>query len=139
MNKDSSIASLAQRIRAEARVLTAGERLPSSRELTERYRVSPVTVSRALALLAAEGVVVTRPGSGTFVAERRPAARPSDFGWQSVALGESQGGVEGLARLLTPPPAEAIALSGGYLPLALQPLRALAAASARAARRAEAW
>ncbi|MEO3783082.1 PLP-dependent aminotransferase family protein [Actinocorallia sp. B10E7] len=139
MNKDSSIALLAQRLRAEARLLPAGERLPSSRTLTERYRVSPVTVSRALALLAAEGVVVTRPGSGTFVAERRAAGRPADFGWQSVVLGEGQGGVEGMARLLTPPPADAIALSGGYLPLAFQPLRALAAASARAARRPEAW
>ncbi|WP_106398158.1 aminotransferase-like domain-containing protein [Actinocorallia populi] len=142
MNKDSSIALLAQRLRADAQRLSPGERLPSSRALTERYRVSPVTVSRALALLTAEGVVVTRPGSGTFVSEhaaRRAPARPADFSWQSVALGEGPGGTETLAALLTPPPADAIALSGGYLPLALQPLRALAAASARAARRPYAW
>ena len=48
----------------------AGDRLPSTRELVRRLGVSPVTVSRALAILVSEGVVVTRPGEGSFVADR---------------------------------------------------------------------
>ncbi|GAA3237573.1 PLP-dependent aminotransferase family protein [Actinocorallia longicatena] len=133
------MASLARNLRAEAAGMRGGERLSSSRMLVERYRVSPVTVSRALALLAAEGVVVTRPGSGTFVAERRSGSGPVDFGWQSVPLGHRALDVDGLSQLLAPAPAGAIALIGGYLPDEAQPLRALAAASARAARRPNAW
>ena len=119
-----------------------GDRLPSSRSLMECHRVSPVTVSRALALLAAEGLVVTRPGSGTYVAERPAAtapAEPADFDWQAVALGDRTIAAAGVAGLLTPPPAGTIALSGGYLPVSLRPVRALAAALARAARRPDAW
>ncbi|MGH3387902.1 MAG: PLP-dependent aminotransferase family protein, partial [Actinomadura sp.] len=45
----------------------------------------------------------------------------------------------GVTALLTPPPAGTIALSGGYLPPSLQPVRALSTAVARAARRPDAW
>ncbi|MEU5878409.1 PLP-dependent aminotransferase family protein [Spirillospora sp. NPDC047279] len=132
--------TLADRLRAEVGRLRAGERLPSSRTLVERHRVSPVTVSRALGLLAAEGLVVTRPGSGTFAAERpAPAPGGADLGWQSVALGERSVDAAGVTWLLTPAPDGVIPLSGGYLHPSLQPLRALAAAGARAARRPDAW
>src|SRR5690606_25451119 len=115
-------------------------RLPSSRALVERHRVSPVTVSRALGLLAAEGLVVTRPGSGAFTAERPPAsAEPADVGWQAVALGDRSVDAAGVSWLLTPAPDGVIALSGGYLHPSLQPVRALATAAARAARRPDAW
>jgi DNA-binding transcriptional MocR family regulator len=106
----------------------------------ERHRVSPVTVSRALALLAAEGLVVTRPGSGTYVAERHATvAEPADFGWQAVALGDRTIDASGVRALLTPPYEGTIPLSGGYLPASLRPVRALATAMARAARRPDAW
>ncbi|WP_146058734.1 GntR family transcriptional regulator, partial [Streptomyces sp. FM008] len=58
MTERSSVADLAKTLREEVDRYSPGERLPSSRALVERYRVSPVTVSRALAQLAAEGVVV---------------------------------------------------------------------------------
>ncbi|MGH3242576.1 MAG: GntR family transcriptional regulator, partial [Spirillospora sp.] len=88
MKHDSSVAALADSLRADVRRMGAGERLPSSRSLVERHRVSPVTVSRALGLLAAEGLVVTRPGSGVFAAGRsEAAAEPADLGWQAVTLG----------------------------------------------------
>jgi DNA-binding transcriptional MocR family regulator len=141
MKNDSSIAGLAAMLRDEAARLHPGDRLPSSRALMERHRVSPITVSRALAMLAAEGLVVTRPGSGTFVAAR-PAAttpEPADLGWQAVALGDRTIDASGVRSLLTPPPEGTIALSGGYLPTTLRPVRALATAMARAARRPDAW
>ncbi len=135
--------SLADALRAEARRLGPGERLPSSRALVERHRVSPVTVSRALALLAAEGLVVTRPGSGAFVADRPagtgPGGGPADLGWQAVALGDRSVDATGVSWLLTPPPEGTAVLSGGYLHPSLQPVRALATAAARAARRPGAW
>jgi DNA-binding FadR family transcriptional regulator len=39
-----------------------------------RHRASPVTVQRAIARLAQEGLVVPRPGRGTYVAEHAGAA-----------------------------------------------------------------
>lgn len=122
--------------------LRPGERLPSSRVLVERHRVSPVTVSRALGLLTAEGLVVTRPGAGTYVADRPHgggAPEPADFGWQALALGDRMIDSAGVVELLTPPPEGTIVLGGGYPPPSMQPLRALANAMARAARRPEAW
>ncbi|MFC5180991.1 aminotransferase-like domain-containing protein [Actinomadura harenae] len=140
MHQDSSALSLADRLRPEVRALRPGDRLPSSRALVERHRVSPVTVTRALSLLAAEGLVVTRPGSGAYAAERpEHAPEPSDFGWQAVALGDRVVDPSGVTWLLTRPPEGAAVLSGGYLHPTLQPLRALATAAARAARRPDVW
>ncbi len=44
-----------------------GERLPSESQLCGRYRLSPMTVRRAVNILVAEGLVSTTQGRGTFV------------------------------------------------------------------------
>lgn len=49
--------------------LPPGTRLPSSRQLARDAGVARVTVAQAYAQLAAEGFVVTRSGSGTYVDE----------------------------------------------------------------------
>ncbi len=114
----------------------------------ERYRVSPVTVSRALSTLTAEGLVVTRPGSGAYRAEPHPERTPAgDTSWQEVALSADPSGdqvprsvdAQGVSATLTVPPPGVIELNGGYLPESWRPERALAAAMARAARRPGAW
>jgi DNA-binding transcriptional MocR family regulator len=138
---DSSVATVAKAIRAEAGHRRPGDRLPSTREFTRRLGVSPVTVSRALAALVAEGVVITRPGEGSFVAAR-PASgtRPApDFSWQTLALGERRTSATAVLVSLEEPRAEDIALASGYLHPSLLPIRALAAAMARAGRRPDAW
>ncbi len=48
--------------------LTAGEKLPSRRRLSQHLGVSLTTVERAYAMLAAEGYVESRPRSGLWVA-----------------------------------------------------------------------
>ncbi|WP_371480684.1 PLP-dependent aminotransferase family protein [Kitasatospora sp. NBC_00315] len=141
MSESSSIETLAAILRAEIARLAPGDRLPSSRDLIVRHGVGPVTVARAIALLAAEGVVVTRPGSGTYVAPRRPrpTADAPDMSWQAVALAgrdSDTGGSDGTSETL---PDGVIAMAGGYLHESLQPTRALGAALARAARRPDAW
>ena len=120
--------------------MSPGERLPSTRELAAHHRVSPVTLSRALAQLAAEGVLVTRPGAGTYVAERPvPASAPADLSWQTVALGDRTVDAASVAFLLQPEPTGAVvSLAGGYPHPSLLPGRALASALARAARRPDA-
>ncbi len=56
-------------------VYRSGSRLPSERDLSQRLRVSRPAVREAIGALQNEGMVVTRHGSGTYVAERT-AERP---------------------------------------------------------------
>lgn len=51
--------------------LNPGDRIPSVRELAKELVINPNTIARAFRDLEAEGVTVSRRGSGTFVAERR--------------------------------------------------------------------
>lgn len=127
-------------LRTEIAALAPGDRLPSSRDLIARHGVGPVTVSRAVAQLAAEGVVVTRPGSGTYVTARRsPGSAAPDTSWQSVVLAGRR--IEAAEEETGPRelPPGTVPLSGGYLHESLQPGRILGAALARAARRPDAW
>lgn len=50
-------------------VLRPGDRLPAERDLAETVDVSRPTLREALADLEERGLVVTRPGGGTFIAE----------------------------------------------------------------------
>ncbi|WP_105974231.1 aminotransferase-like domain-containing protein [Streptomyces geranii] len=148
MHERSSVGELANRLREELNRYSPGGKLPSSRALVDRYRVSPVTVSRALAQLAAEGLVVTRPGAGAYRAEPRPSADPAgDTSWQEVAL-SADGAADlvprtvnasGVVVTLAAPPPGVIEFNGGYLHPSLQPERAMAAALSRAGRRPGAW
>ena len=53
----------------------AGDALPSIRELASSSLVSVITVKRAYLELERAGVIVTRQGKGSFVADRIDAAR----------------------------------------------------------------
>lgn len=140
MTTDSTSVSLTDGLRALIAQLSPGDRLPSSRDLVRRYRVSPVTVSRVIAQLAAEGIVVTRPGSGTYVAVRhRRDNAAGDTGWQTVALTDRAVDTRLIGRRSESPPPGTIMLDGGYIHRSLQPARALGGALARAARRPDAW
>ncbi|TVL89311.1 PLP-dependent aminotransferase family protein [Streptomyces sp. SAJ15] len=140
MSDSSTSVELTNSLRALLDRLSPGDRLPSSRELVQQYRVSPVTVARAIAVLAAEGAVVTRPGSGTYVAPRaRPENDVVDTAWQTVALTDRAVDTQPIAETPSPLPEGAIRLDGGYVHASLQPTRALSAALARAARRPDAW
>lgn len=59
--------------------LRPGDRLPGSRTLARMLGVQRLTVVAALDELAAEGWIVTRPASGTFVAPERPDRRARRF------------------------------------------------------------
>ncbi|MCM2576550.1 aminotransferase-like domain-containing protein [Streptomyces meridianus] len=151
MHERSSVAQLAAILREDLPRYSEGEKLPSSRILVERHQVSPVTLSRAIGVLVAEGRVVSRPGVGVFRAgPNRAADRAGDLSWQEVALSAEPGAAPGesgsrrvrasgvLATLTVPPP-EVIDLNGGYPHPSLQPERPLAAALARAGRRPGTW
>jgi GntR family transcriptional regulator len=52
-----------------------GAKLPSERELSQRYDASRVTVRQAIALLRAEGLIDVEHGAGVFVRSRPPVRR----------------------------------------------------------------
>lgn len=127
-------------LRGLATSLEPGARMPTVRELVELHSVSPVTVSKAVARLVSQGVLTTRPGSGTYVAARAVQRQaPPDTAWQTLALADRQIDLSALRAGPAAPESGAIRLDGGYLHRSLQPVKALAGALARAARRPDAW
>ncbi|WP_397326786.1 GntR family transcriptional regulator [Paenibacillus sabuli] len=63
-----------------------GERIPSEKELADAYGVSRITSKKALELLAAERLIVRKPGKGSFVADAE-----RDFADSAVAVQEPPG------------------------------------------------
>ena len=49
--------------------LKAGEKLPTVRQLAVQLVLNPNTISKAYRQLEQDGIIVTRPGAGAFVAE----------------------------------------------------------------------
>ncbi|HEY6492288.1 MAG TPA: aminotransferase class I/II-fold pyridoxal phosphate-dependent enzyme, partial [Trebonia sp.] len=142
INHDSSTEKLKGWLRAEAARLGPGQRLPSTRWLIQAHRVSPLTVSRAVAELAHEGIVISRPGAGTFVAQPHGVRHhdQGDHSWQTIALAERTIDAEGMSPLADPPHQDGvISLATGYLHSSLLPTGALRSALTRAARVPDAW
>ena len=67
----------------------AGDSLPSIRELSASCQVSVITVKRAYLELERAGVIVTRQGKGSFVADALDATR-------NLATNEFQTALQGL-------------------------------------------
>ncbi|MEO1104097.1 MAG: GntR family transcriptional regulator [Pseudomonadota bacterium] len=108
--------------RIEAGIWQSGARLPSEPALSDEFAVSRVTVRRALARLAADGLIDRRPGSGTFVSaqERRVRALIGDVA--NVFTGLIEMGRATNVRLLSfdyvrapEPVREALGLEAGEL------------------------
>src|SRR3954447_8155412 len=57
-------------LREQIAAARPGDPLPSDADLCARFGVSRMTARQAVQALAAEGLLLRRPGHGTFVAER---------------------------------------------------------------------
>jgi DNA-binding transcriptional MocR family regulator len=139
MEDDSTRLKAQARLETLIRDLPPDTRLPSYRQLQQRYRLSPATVQRLLGDMGRRGLLVTRPGSGTFTAPRRASRRAADLSWQTLTLGSRAGLGPDLERLVDPLPPDSIGLASGFPDERLQPLGLLAAAASRAARRPHGW
>ncbi|WP_426302711.1 PLP-dependent aminotransferase family protein [Arthrobacter sp. R-11] len=132
MNNDSS-SRIATRLREWISGAPPGSRLPSTRALVAQYQASPVTVQKVLRTLAGQGLIESRPGVGTFVRAVR-TARPSDYGWQTAALGSPQAQLRPVSAAMRTAPNDVIAFHSGYPDRELLPERLVRAALTRAAR-----
>ena len=130
---DDSTGRIVESLRAWIKAAPAGARLPSSRVLTAQYGASPVTVQRAMHMLAAQGLIESRAGVGTFVRATQ-TARPQDHGWQSAALGPLRSRISTVSSTQRSVAPDAIALHAGYPTDDLLPERLVRAALVRAAR-----
>lgn len=87
-----ALLQVADSLRSEiaAGALAPGDKLPSIRNLAERFGVAPMTAQSAIELLRSEGLIYTSPGRGTFVRTRPtpPVAVPSS---EYLALTEHLG------------------------------------------------
>jgi GntR family transcriptional regulator len=103
----------------------AGAALPGQRELSDEYGVTLMTLRQALRALSDEGLVVQRPGSGTFVAPPKLAYQLDTL--RSLAEDLSEQGLQVrtavLGRALRKPPAAVAALFGARPALRLERLR----------------
>ena len=138
MSDGSRASEIAAELAARLRTAPAGQALPPTRALCAEFGAGPVTVGRALAQLAAAGLVRTEAGRGTYVLPR-PERREPDLSWQSVALSAPRIDARITAPLDPGSAPGAVPLSWGYLAPELQPRQALRAAAARTSRRAAAW
>jgi DNA-binding GntR family transcriptional regulator len=68
--------------------LSPGERLPSGRDLANRYGVALMTVQKALTALGADGFVSSHTGRGTFVTAPSGSRPSTDLAALSQQLDE---------------------------------------------------
>jgi len=139
MNNASGYDAVVAELGRLAGTLPPDSVLPSTRVLQKRFQVSALTAQRALAQLSSHGLLVTRPGRGSYTASRRRVTRGAEPGWQTAALGSRIDLPTDLEDLLAPTPADRLPLASAFLDESLQPLGLLAAAAARAARRPHGW
>ncbi|WP_256106088.1 winged helix-turn-helix domain-containing protein [Streptomyces sp. ODS05-4] len=68
-------AQVADVLRDEIRRMQPGERLPSQRELVERFGYASQTIQNGLAALRAEGLIVSAGNLGNFVSDGSATSR----------------------------------------------------------------
>lgn len=77
-----------------------GQKLPSVRDLSERFGIASMTVGNVLRVLRDEGLILTTPGRGSFVSDQvRPAAGPVDD--SEASLSERVAALEAEVRRLS--------------------------------------
>ncbi len=97
---------LVQQIRFAVRngTLQPGMRLPAAREVVASLAINPNTVFKAYTELEREGLVASRPGQGTFVADTVPNPKPGSAQAPSItellARGCSSGGYRARGRIV---------------------------------------
>ena len=83
-------------------VLRPGDRLPPERDLAERLQVSRSSLREAMRTLELQGLVVSRPGAGTFVSTGSLDGLISIIASSLANSGDAQGDIFEVRHLLEP-------------------------------------
>lgn len=99
----------------KSQVLAAGTKLPPERQLAERCGVSRTTAINAYRRLEEMGLVRTRVGSGTYVAEGAGEATAQPMPWHQLLVPAWQSPVSGIIRDLVAMdmPADSVSMATG--------------------------
>jgi len=68
-----------------------GDRVPSEKELADKYNVSRITSKKALEILSAEQLIVRQPGRGSFVADPAERSEAAESGKNGTGSRKSGG------------------------------------------------
>lgn len=112
----------------DAGFYTKGQRIPTEKELAENFRISRVTVRRALKELEKEGILTSSPRRGTFVSQpsfRRNISRNSSFTEICEATGLKAGAktIKSLIENATPEDMQAFNISKNAKVIVLERIR----------------
>ena len=82
--------------------LRPGDKLPSSRELQQRYQIASTTVQNALRVLREDGLIYSVQGKGTFVRRSAADSDPTPAGpdQETGAAADDLGALVGMVRTL---------------------------------------
>jgi len=114
-----------------------GTLLPSVRALARNFSASPVTITRVISELTAEGYVEARPGHGTFIKARAARSTERNDDWQTLVLGAPLD--LPMTHLVGVTPPGCLNFASGYMDDSALPERELARAAARAVRKPNVW
>jgi len=68
----------------KSKILSPGDKIPTENEIGEAFKVSRITVTKALNMLANDGFIYRIPGSGTYVKDTEPSKK--DPGLKVISL-----------------------------------------------------
>lgn len=80
--------------------LRPGERVPSVRALAEQFDVAEMTAQKAIETLRADGLIITRPGKGSFVRDLSEVPTPAEPSAQYAALSRHLDAIDETVRNL---------------------------------------
>lgn len=114
------------RLQIESGTLSAGTRLPASRDLARQLNISRISVVNAYAELRAEGYLSAHAGRGTFVARDTSNNAPAEKSSDNISTPDNASpdrSIRDMMRLARKP--GVISFSGGSPPLEFFPLQNL--------------
>lgn len=107
----------------QKQILSSGTKLPPERELADLFAVSRTTAINAYRKLEQQGLVWTKVGSGTYVAQARDSESLSEVPWPQLFTAYPQNPLSSILRdLVSTPEPDTISLGAGMPDPALYPM-----------------
>ncbi|MFN8510408.1 MAG: PLP-dependent aminotransferase family protein [Deinococcaceae bacterium] len=126
-------------LRNEIDRLPPETKLPTVRALMDRFSTGPHTVQKVLQILAEQGRIVIKSGSGSYTAGQAVTSFSSSTAWQEAVLSTRYHPGDHLRELLTYAPEDCIPLQSGYAAFELQATAELQTSLKAVSRKPHLW